>query len=166
MAVKNSSASTALEGGDLGWRATDQLPSLFGEAVLQMEVGDVADPIRNPLGFHIVKLLDKRGASTQSGEKTNVRHILVRPSTIKTDEEAREEIQFVYDSLNEGGDFAELAAEHSDDVGTALTGGDLGWTDGENLDPDFRERMDATEPGNLSAPFQTSLRLACLGSPR
>ena len=156
MAVKNSSASTALEGGDLGWRATDQLPSLFGEAVLEMEIGDVADPIRNSLGFHIVKLLDKRGASTQSGERTNVRHILVRPSTIKSDEEAREEIQFVFDTLTEGGDFSELAAEHSDDVGTALTGGDLGWTDGENLDPDFRATMDATEPGNLSEPFESS----------
>ena len=73
MAVKNSSASTALEGGDLGWRAVDQLPSLFGEVVLEMEVGDVSDPIRNALGFHVVKLISKRGASTQSSEKTNVR---------------------------------------------------------------------------------------------
>ena len=156
MAVKNSSASTALEGGDLGWRAVDQLPSLFGEVVLEMEVGDVSDPIRNALGFHVVKLISKRGASTQSSEKTNVRHILVQASTIKTDEKAREQIEFVYEALQEGGDFAELSAEHSDDVGSALAGGDLGWTDGENLDPTFRERMDETEVGELSKPFKSA----------
>ena len=83
-AVANSAASSALEGGDLGWRKAGELPSLFTEPVLEMAVGDVAEPIKTGSAFHIIKLLERRGAGTQQEAQTKVRHILVRPSAIRT----------------------------------------------------------------------------------
>lgn len=155
MAINHSSASTALEGGDLGWRYAEEIPSLFAELVVGMEVGETSDPLRNSLGFHIVQLVDKQGASTSEAEQSLVRHILIVPSTIKTKEEALEEINEVRKQLLEGADFAELAKEHSDDPGTALAGGELGWTDGSQLDAVFAAVMFTTEIGEISEAFES-----------
>jgi hypothetical protein len=93
MAIANSSASTALEGGDLGWRKAGELPSLFAEEVLDLDIGETADPIETGGGIHIVQLLDVRGASTQSEQQAQVRHILVQPSEIRTEEGYMAEVQ-------------------------------------------------------------------------
>ncbi len=155
MAVNHSSASTALEGGNLGWRYVEQIPSLFAEVVIEMQVGETADPIRNALGFHIIQLLDKRGASNTKAQQSLVRHILIKPSMIKSNEDAYEEITAVHEELMNGGDFAELAKEHSEDPLTALAGGELGWTDGRGLDPALVEKINETETGDLSDVFET-----------
>ena len=155
VAIANSSASTALEGGDLGWRRAGELPSLFAEQVLALKPGDVADPIVVAGAIHIVKLLEQRGAGTQQVEQTKLRHILVRPSEIRNDQQTESLIWKIYEELLNGGDFEKLAAEHSQDPGTALIGGDLGWTDGAEFVPEFRERLVATATGEFSKPFRT-----------
>lgn len=155
MAIAHSSASTALEGGDLGWRKAGELPSLFAEEVLQLEQGETADPIETSGGIHIVQLLDVRGASTQSQQQTHVRHILVQPSAIRTPAQTRALIEDIHAQLEEGADFATLAEEHSEDPGSALNGGDLGWTGGDEFVPSFREAMADTPTGEISEPFQS-----------
>lgn len=159
MAINHSSASSALDGGDLGWRYAEEIPSLFAELVVEMEVGDTSDPLRNSLGFHIVQLMDKQGASTSTAEQSLVRHILIVPSTIKTKEEALEEISEVRKQILEGEDFAELAKEHSEDPGSALAGGELGWMDPSRrdtpLDPTFATVMITTEVGEISEVFES-----------
>lgn len=156
MAINHSSASTALEGGDLGWRYAEEIPSLFAEVVVEMKVGETSDPIRNSLGFHIVQLMNKQGASTSEAEKSLVRHILIASSTIKTKEEAFEEITEVRKKIVEGADFAELAKEHSEDPGSALAGGEIGWTDGSPpMDPTFATVMLTTEVGEISEAFES-----------
>ncbi|MCY4142407.1 MAG: peptidylprolyl isomerase [Gammaproteobacteria bacterium] len=155
MAINHSSASTALEGGNLGWRFVEQIPSLFAEVVIEMQVGETADPIRNALGFHIIQLLDKRGASNTKAQQSLVRHILIRPSMIKSSEEAYEEISALHDELTDGADFAELAKEHSEDPLTALAGGEVGWTDGTGLPPAVVEKINETGTGELSDVFET-----------
>lgn len=155
MAIANSSASTALEGGDLGWRKAGELPSLFAEEVLELKPGETADPIETGGGIHIVQLLDVRGASTESQLQAHVRHILVQPSQIRTEAETEALIGDLARRLDEGEDFAALAAEYSEDPGSALNGGDLGWTSGEEFVPAFREAMAATPTGGRSAPFQS-----------
>jgi peptidyl-prolyl cis-trans isomerase SurA len=85
MAIAHSSDSRALEGGDLGWRKAGELPSLFAEQVFALEVGQTAAPIRSGSGFHIVQLLEKRGAIAEVVEQTLVRHILVKPSEIRSE---------------------------------------------------------------------------------
>lgn len=159
MAINHSSASTALEGGDLGWRYAEEIPSLFAELVVEMKVGETSDPLRNSLGFHIVQLMDKQGASTSEAEQSLVRHILIVPSTIKTKEKAFEEITEVRKQILEGEDFAELAKEHSEDPGSALAGGDMGWLDPSRtdrpLDPTFATVMITTEVGEISEVFES-----------
>jgi peptidyl-prolyl cis-trans isomerase SurA len=155
MAVARSAGSRALEGGDLGWRRAGELPSLFADQVLALEPGETAEPIRSASGIHIVQLLEQRGAGMQKEEQTLLRHILVMPSEIRSEAEAEALIRQVYDELKAGGDFVALAAEHSEDPGSALNGGDLGWTSGNEFVPAFRDAMYATPTGELSEPFRS-----------
>lgn len=156
LAMEHSGASTALEGGDLGWRKASRIPSLFAEAVPEMAIGDVRGPIRNASGLHIVKLLDRRGASQQTADETLVRHILLRESAIRSDQESRQLAGKLRERILAGEDFATLAEEFSDDPGSALVGGDLGWRKMEDLVPEFRAVMESTEIGALSEPFNTA----------
>jgi len=155
MAVANSASSNALEGGDLGWRKAGELPSLFAEQVLEMRPGEVADPIVTRGGVHIVKLLEQRGAGVRTEQQALLRHILVQPSEIRSEAETRALIDDIHRQLEEGADFAELAEEYSEDPGSALNGGNLGWTSGEEFVPAFREAMANTATGELSAPFRS-----------
>lgn len=155
MAVSRSAGSRALEGGDLGWRKAAELPTLFAEYVVQMEVGDVSPPIASGSGLHIIKLLEQRGAGTQKEEQALLRHILVMPSEIRTPEQTEALIRDIYARIQAGEDFAELAVEFSEDPGSALAGGDLGWTSGTEFVPAFRAVMAATATGAVSEPFQS-----------
>ncbi|MFV2089179.1 MAG: peptidylprolyl isomerase [Pseudomonadales bacterium] len=155
MAVSRSAGSRALEGGDLGWRKAAELPTLFAEYVIQMEVGDVSPPISSGSGLHIVKLLEQRGAGVQKQQQSLLRHILVQPSEIRTEEETEKLIWEIYRRIESGEDFAELAIEFSEDPGSALSGGDLGWTAGDEFVPSFRKTMVATAAGTMSEPFRS-----------
>jgi peptidyl-prolyl cis-trans isomerase SurA len=155
LAVARSAGQRALDGGDLGWRKAGQLPSLFAEAVIAADVGEVLDPIRSSSGFHVVKLLDKRGAGDSTVLQTHARHILVQPSEIRSEAEAEALIRELHARLEAGEGFAQLAREHSDDPGSALSGGDLGWTMPGQMVPAFDSTMNATEEGELSEPFRS-----------
>lgn len=156
LAVEHSAASTALEGGDLGWRKANRIPSLFAQLVPDMAIGDVRGPIRNASGLHIVKLLDQRGASQQVADETLVRHILLKPSAIRSDDESRALAGELRDRILAGEDFDAVARQFSNDAGSALAGGDLGWRKKEDLVPDFQAAMERTDVGALSEPFRTS----------
>ena len=154
-AMEHSSAPTAAAGGDLDWRKESRIPSRFAD-VLGLEIGAVAEASQDSSGFHIVKMIDKRGASQQRAEQTLVRHILLSPSAIRSDEQTRIAIEEIHSRIVAGEDFAELARQHSEDPGTRLAGGDLGWTTPEGLDPAFQRMMNFTGVDELSEPFQSS----------
>ena len=155
-AIAKSAGARALEGGDLGWRRAGELPSLFADRVIAMQVGETAEPIKSPSGFHVVQLLDQRGAGVQTEEQALVRHVLVQPSAIRSPEETEALIRDLHAQLSEGADFCALAAEHSEDPGSALNCGDLGWTSGDQFVPPFVAAMNATPAGELSPPFQSN----------
>ncbi len=155
LAVNYSASNTALEGGDLGWRKASQIPSLFSDQILEMDVSEVAEPIQNSLGIHIVQLLEKRGASTTTGESSLVRHILVSPSAIRSEEETADLVRELKQRIADGEEFAVLAEEYSDDPSSALAGGDLGWNNGENFVPEFQAAMAEAEIGVVTEPFET-----------
>jgi peptidyl-prolyl cis-trans isomerase SurA len=144
-----------LEGGDLGWRRAGELPTLFSDAVLDMQVDQIADPIVTGSSIHIIKLLGQRGAGTERLSQTNVSHILIRPSEILTMAEAKVQADDVHQLLQNGGDFAELAKEYSEDPGSALNGGALGWSTPDQFVPEFAEVMASAEIGQISEPFQS-----------
>jgi peptidyl-prolyl cis-trans isomerase SurA len=154
-AIARSSASTALEGGDLGWRKAGELPTLFTEAVLELQLGDVSDPIVSGSTVHVIKLLEQRGAGTERSDQTKVRHILLRPSEIRTMQEAEAIARDVHSKLNNGGDFVALAKEYSEDPGSALNGGDLGWATPDQFVEIFAKTMDTTAINEFSEPFES-----------
>lgn len=155
LAVSRSASENALEGGDMGWRKAAQLPPPFDNEVRELAVGDVTQPVRTPPGFIILKLLDKRGGDTQVRDEVHVRHILIKPSQIRSEAESRRLIERLRDRIEAGEDFAELARNFSEDPGSALNGGDLNWIDPNSLVPEFRQVMANSASGELSEPFKS-----------
>ncbi|KAB0546175.1 molecular chaperone SurA [Pseudomonas argentinensis] len=156
LAIANSASETALDGGDMGWRKAAQLPPPFDSMISAMGVGDVTEPIRTPGGFILLKVLEKRGGEAAAvREEVNVRHILIKPSEIRTDAEAKVLAERLYQRIESGEDFAELAKNFSEDPGSALNGGSLSWIDPNALVPEFREVMNNTASGEVSKPFKS-----------
>nr|WP_275589435.1 peptidylprolyl isomerase [Pseudomonas sp. KSR10] len=155
LAVSRSASENALEGGDMGWRKAAQLPPPFDTEVRAMNVGDFTQPVRTPPGFILLKVLDKRGGDTQVRDEVHVRHILIKPSQIRSEEESRRLVERLRDRILAGESFAELAKNFSEDPGSALNGGDLNWIDPSSLVPEFREVMANTPNGQLSEPFKS-----------
>ena len=153
-AVSASNLPYPLTGGDLGWRKRDELPSIFSTIVPKLAPGEIADPILSGSGFHLVFLEAVRGRE-QIVTQTKARHILIKPSEIMTDEQARELASELRARAIAGEDFAALAAEYSEDMGSAQEGGELGWTTPDQMVPEFEATMAKTSPGQISAPVQT-----------
>lgn len=155
VALSMSDAQDALEKGDLGWRKIEEIPSLFADTVRTLSVGAHSDLIRSPNGFHLVQLIGKRGGEQVMVEQTRVRHILITPNELVDDQSALDRLRQLRLRLESGDDFSTLARTHSDDRGSALQGGDLGWVSPGQMVPEFEEVMTATEKEQLSAPFRT-----------
>ena len=156
LAASYSSGQEALEGGFLGWRTSAELPSLFADVVTELKVGEVAQPLRSGAGFHILKLTDKRGNTVKFLDQTLARHILVQPSEIRTENQAKELINDIYERLTNGEDFKQLARQFSEDPGSKMDGGELGWSNPGDYDPIFEQTLNATEIGKISEPVQSS----------
>ena len=156
LAASYSAGQKALEGGFLGWRTSAELPSLFAEVVSGLKVGEVAQPVRSGAGFHILKLTDKRGNTVKFLDQTLARHILVQPSEIRTENQAEVLINDIYKRLKEGEDFKQLARQFSEDPGSKMDGGELGWSNPGDYDPAFEMTLNATEIGQLSEPIKSS----------
>ncbi len=155
LAATYSAGQQALEGGDLGWRRADQVPTLFADVVARMKQGDVSELIRSAGGIHILKLEEVRDSARQIVTQTHARHILIRTNEVVTDDDARQRLDQLRIRLEGGDDFGELARAHSADTVSASNGGDLGWANPGDFVPVFEEVMNALQPGQLSRPFQS-----------
>ena len=155
LAIANSAGQEALQGGDFGWKTSNQLPTLFATAAKNLQAGEVSEPLRSGSGLHILKLFDSRGNERVMVQQTKARHILIKPSTILTEEEAEKKIRELLAQLKAGSDFAELAKQHSEDPGSANLGGDLGWANPGTFVPVFEQAMNELQPGQISEPFRS-----------
>lgn len=156
-ATSNPPTAYPVSGGELGWRKTEQLPTLFVDLVPTMQRGDVMGPVRSPSGFHLIKLTDLRGGVTSIVNQSRVRHILITPNEIRTEEQARELIDSLYARINNGEDFAEIARQISDDTASVVAGGDMGWAnDVGGMPAEFAAVVNELEIGEVSEPFHTS----------
>lgn len=155
LAAAYSDAPDGLQGGNLGMRPLDRLPSIFSEVVGRMNAGDIGPLLRSPNGFHIVKLLNKKGgAALPPVQQTHVRHILIRVNELVSETEARHKLEGLYDRIAHGEKFAELAKLHSQD-GSAPKGGDLGWIYPGDTVPEFERAMNNLKPGEVSRPVKS-----------
>jgi peptidyl-prolyl cis-trans isomerase SurA len=147
-----SDAPNALEGGSMGWRSGAQLPAIFLEMLKPMQKGEVSKPIRSPNGFHVLKLTDRRGASSLLViGQTKARHILIKLSEVVSEKEAKRKLDGIKERLDNGGKFEELARQFSED-GSANNGGDLGWVNPGDTVPPFEKAMNALGLGEISEP--------------
>jgi peptidyl-prolyl cis-trans isomerase SurA len=150
-----SDAPNALQGGDLGWRSAGQVPTLFAEAASSLQPGEISALLKSANGFHILKLLDKRGKDvTLVVQQTHAQHILIKPNEVVSDDDARRRLLQLKERVENGAVFDELAKLHSDDP-SAAKGGDLGWISPGDTVPEFEKAMNALQPGGLSEPVRS-----------
>lgn len=155
VAASFSDAQDALEGGRLGWRSGGQVPTLFANAIRPLQPGQLSGVLRSPNGFHIIKLLDKRGKSLSLiVQQSHARHILVKTTEIVSENDARQRLVQLKERLDNGADFAELARLHSED-GSAAKGGDLGWLSPGDTVPEFEKAMNALALEKISEPVRS-----------
>ena len=143
----------AFRGGDLGWRKLSDIPSMFSEIVPSLKPGQTGK-VQSSSGLHLVHLAEARGIE-RLVEQTNVRHILVKPNEVLDDDAAREFIASLKQRIESGEDFAGLAKEHSDDIGSAQEGGELGWTNPGQMVPEFETAMAGAEIGVITDPVRS-----------
>lgn len=150
-----SDAPNALEGGGLGWKTSSQIPSLFLDALQNMQVGEVSKPLRSPNGFHILKLTNRRGGSSPLlVDQTHARHILIKLSEVVSEKEAKQKMDGIKERLDNGTKFEDMARQYSED-GSANSGGDLGWVNPGDTVPAFEQAMNDLALGEISEPVRS-----------
>jgi peptidyl-prolyl cis-trans isomerase SurA len=156
VAASYSDAPDALQGGALGWRSHERLPELFADALAHMSPGELSEPLRSPAGFHILKLIERRGAGAEAPVvQTRLRHILIRTNEAVSEADARRKLLELRKRIVDGGaDFGELARAYSDD-GTATRGGELDWVYPGDTVPEFERAYQELKIGEVSQPVRT-----------
>lgn len=155
LAIAESDGQAALKGGDIGWRKSAELPTLFAETAPKLKVDEVSKPLRSQAGFHILKLYDKRGETNQVVTQTKARHILLKTSAILDDAQAKQKLLALREQIISGADFGALAKQHSEDLGSKLAGGDLGWSQPGMFVPEFEKVIAKTAKQEVSPVFRT-----------
>jgi peptidyl-prolyl cis-trans isomerase SurA len=155
LAVQYSDGQQALEGGALGWKKGDELPSLFVDIVPGLAKGQISEPIRSASGFHLVRLNDQRGGEPIIEKQVHVRHILITPDEVMDDDTAREKIRGIRERILAGDDFGAVAKAVSDDPGSKNEGGDLGWSGPGAFAKEFQDVADTIAENTVSEPFRT-----------
>lgn len=143
----------ALRGGDLGWRKLSDIPSMFSQIIRSLAAGDTGK-VQSNSGLHLVHLAEARGLE-RLVEQTDVRHILLTPNEVLGDEAAQALILSLKERIEGGEDFAELAKEYSDDIGSAQEGGELGWTNPGQMVAEFEAAMANAEVGVITEPVRS-----------
>jgi len=156
LATTYSSGQNALEGGSLGWRTATELPSLFAKEVSTLKVGETSEPIRSGAGFHLIHLAEKRGNTVKFEDQTLARHILVQTSEIRTETQTKLLIEEIAERLKAGENFKQLARQFSEDPGSKMDGGELGWSKEGDYDPEFEKVLNKTGIGEISNPLKSS----------
>jgi len=155
IAKEKSISSNAQSGGLLNWRKAVDMPELFEKALVNQSIGFISEPLESGSGYHILQLEDKRGEFVQFEDQWQSRHILLIPSAIRTEDDTELELNNIRQRVIDGESFESLAKEFSEDPGSALQGGDLGWLGLGVLAEEFEATMLEMEIGEISPVFQT-----------
>lgn len=154
LAIKESSGRNALKGGDLGERKASELPQLFIDAVKNLQPGETSKPVKSASGFHLLYLISSSNDQLMV-KQIHARHILIRPGIEGSDEQVRKTLLDLKQKIENGESFAELASEYSEDPGSKIKGGDLGWAGPGDLTPAFENVANSLSIGQVSEPFKS-----------
>ncbi len=141
-----------VRGSDLGFRKTEEMPSIFQEVAPQLTLGEISAPFRSESGWHIVQLKDLRGGANLEIQQYHVRHIQIEPNEIRTESQAEDLIHDLYRRIQEGEDLSDLARQNTDDESSMVSGGDLDWITFGQLPPDFLAVVQDLDIGKMSEP--------------
>lgn len=166
MAIEVSDDPLVLQtGGDLGWMTEGEMPSLLNGVMNNMAVEEIRGPLRNSSGFHLVKLVDKRGNEKSVITQTKVRHILIQTNELVSELEAQSRLAELKSRVEQGHHFDELARAHSDDKTTAGKGGLITistaqgglteWVNPGDMVPEFEAVMNDLSANQVSEPFKS-----------
>ena len=155
-AIAESQGQKSFNGGDMGWKKPSQLPELFVAAIENISPGQISEPIRSDAGFHLIKLYNRRGGVSENlVQQHNVQHILLTPNEIRNDKATLALLSKLRAEVLDGEHFNDIARIHSEDIGTAMSGGSLGWSVPGQFVGEFEKIMKAMNIGEISEPFKT-----------
>ena len=157
LAVAYSNSQTAFDGGALGWRKGSELPTFLADIIAKLKPGEVSEPLRTPTGFHIIRLNEVRGAGAQATveDQVHVRHILMKTNELADDATVKQKLTKLRERILAGEDFSGLAQTVSEDPGSAVDGGDLGWSGPGTFTPEFEKAINSLKDNEISEPFKT-----------
>ncbi|MGH8190353.1 MAG: peptidylprolyl isomerase [Rhodanobacteraceae bacterium] len=157
LAVSNSSAPEALDGGDLGWRRVDELPPAVQQIVNPMQPGSITEPLRDASGFTILKVEGRRTPDTkQIVTEYHARHLMIKPTAVLDEQAAKAKITKLYHEIvDDHASFAKLAKQDSDDPTTANAGGDMGWFTQDDWGNEVGKLITTMQPGQITPPFES-----------
>jgi len=157
LAVAYSNSQTALESGSLGWRKGPELPTFFAEEIVKLKAGGISKPIRTPSGFHLIKLNETRDISGSSKvvEQNHARHILIKPNELQDDATVKQKLTSIRERIVKGEDFSAFASSMSEDPGSSVNGGDLGWNGPGTFVPEFEATLARLNDNDISEPIRT-----------
>lgn len=155
LAVNEPANTYKKNNGLMEWKKAMDMPNLFATAINLQPVGFITPPLKSGAGYHILKIEDKKGEFVKYEDQWLTRHILLTPSTIRDTDATKKELEGIRQKIIEGQDFAELANNHSEDPGSAKSGGELGWYGKGVFAEEFEKVMIEIEPGTISDIFET-----------
>lgn len=156
MAYTYSKGPKALQGGDWGWMRKEEMPTIFADQIKMQNKGSIIGPFRSGVGFHILKIEDVKGLETVAVTEVNARHILIKPTVILSDDGAKEQLEEITRRVNAGeASFGDLAQQYSQDPGSAVQDGELGYQTPDLYVPEFKHQVETLPEGKISAPFKT-----------
>ncbi|HBV75196.1 MULTISPECIES: peptidylprolyl isomerase SurA [Vibrio] len=156
LAYTYSKGPKALQGGDWGWMRKEEMPTIFADQITTQGRGAIIGPFRSGVGFHILMIQDVKGLETVAVTEVNAQHILIKPSIILSDEGAKKELDGFIEQINSGKrTFGELAQQYSQDPGSAVANGILGFQTADNYVPEFKHQVETLPIGQISPPFKT-----------
>ncbi len=156
MAYTYSKGPKALQGGDWGWMRKEEMPTIFADQIKMQNKGSIIGPFRSGVGFHILKIEDVKGLETVAVTEVNARHILIKPTVILSDDGAKEQLEEITRRVNAGeASFGDMAQQYSQDPGSAVQDGELGYQTPDLYVPEFKHQVETLPEGKISAPFKT-----------
>ncbi len=156
LAVTYSDSQTALEGGSLGWLKAQAIPTFLADVVGRLKPGETTAILQTATGFHIARLNELRtGSGPQMVDQAHIRHILIKTSAILDDATVEQKLLDLRRRILEGEEFSVLAAANSQDPGSAVQGGDLGWSETSAYVGEFAAMAATLKDNELSQPFRS-----------
>ena len=169
MAATYSDAPDALKGGEIGWRDPDRLPEVFANELRKLNPGQVTSIIKTNVGFHILRMAEKRkladapAGDTAVVQQTRVSHILMKPTpTMNAAEVKKKLLELKEKIVSKSATFEDLARQNSQEPGSAAKGGDLGWLEPGDAGPEFDQALATLKPGEISDVIESPFGLHIL----